>query len=149
MDAQWRLLELLIPVKERRADGRARPPLEPRALVDGILWICRTGAPWAEMSSKHPLGSSCRRYFQGWVKDGCWDKVRIHPGGRIPNLQRGLRRRVGPCETMGSQNIGRIQMTAGNTLLFVLGFLGVGASHLHRQLELHQKQGNLPTVPTM
>jgi transposase len=69
------LLEPLIPVKKRRSDGRGRPPLEPRAVVDGILWICRTGAPWAEMSSKHPPGSSCHRYFQGWVEDGTWDKV--------------------------------------------------------------------------
>lgn len=74
-EAQWKVLEPLIPKKESRPDGRGRPSLDPRAVVDGILWVCRTGAPWAEMPPKHPPGSSCHRYFQAWSEDGTWEKI--------------------------------------------------------------------------
>jgi transposase len=42
-DAQWRLIEPLIPVPPRRADGRGRPRCNPREVMNGILWVMRTG----------------------------------------------------------------------------------------------------------
>ncbi|MDY7785916.1 transposase, partial [Aeromonas caviae] len=41
-DAQWGLIEPLFLC--RRISGR--PTREPRQVLDGILWILHTGAPW-------------------------------------------------------------------------------------------------------
>ena len=30
----------------RRPDGRGRPWTDPRAVMNGVLWVLRTGAPW-------------------------------------------------------------------------------------------------------
>ena len=66
-DAQWRLIELLIPVPPRRADGKGRPCCNPREVMNGILWVMRTGAAWADVPSRYPSSSTCHRYFQAWV----------------------------------------------------------------------------------
>jgi len=50
-DEQWRLIEPLIPVPPRRADGRGRLRCNPREVMNGILWVMRTGAAWAESIS--------------------------------------------------------------------------------------------------
>lgn len=74
-EAQWKILEPLIPKREVSPNELGSPSLDPRAVVDGILWVCRTGAPWADMRPKHPPGSSCHRYFQGWFEDGTWNRI--------------------------------------------------------------------------
>jgi transposase len=44
-DRQWNLIEPLLPRRRRRADGKGRPAKDTRAVINGILWILRTGAP--------------------------------------------------------------------------------------------------------
>ena len=45
-DEQWEVLEPLLPELPRRADGKGRPWREPRGVLNGILWVLHTGAPW-------------------------------------------------------------------------------------------------------
>ena len=47
-DAQWAVLDPLIPEPTRREDGRGRPWKPRRSVLNGILWVLRTGAPWRE-----------------------------------------------------------------------------------------------------
>ena len=44
-DVQWDLIGPILPDVARRQDGRGRPWRENRAVLGGILWILRTGAP--------------------------------------------------------------------------------------------------------
>ncbi|WP_083760284.1 transposase [Roseiflexus castenholzii] len=37
----------------RRTDGRVRPRRHPREVMNGILWVMRTGAAWADMPSRY------------------------------------------------------------------------------------------------
>ena len=74
-DAQWRLIEPLIPVPPRRADGRGRSRCNPREVMNGILWVMRTGAAWADIPSRYPSSSTCHRYFQAWVKAGVFVQI--------------------------------------------------------------------------
>ena len=68
-DEQWELLEpVLRPV--RREDNRGRPWIEPRSVLNGVLWVLGTGAQWAEMPEKYPPYQTCHRRFQSWVRDG-------------------------------------------------------------------------------
>ncbi|MDQ9172284.1 transposase, partial [Oxalobacteraceae bacterium R-40] len=70
-DEQWAVLMPLIPPPARRADGRGRPiEHDDRAVMDGVLWILRTGAAWSDLPSEFPSYATCFRRFSGWVKDG-------------------------------------------------------------------------------
>jgi hypothetical protein len=39
-------------------------------VLDGILWILRTGAPWADLPARYPSHQTCHRRFQPWVRAG-------------------------------------------------------------------------------
>jgi transposase len=69
-DEQWALLDPLIPEPSRRKDGRGRPWKHRRAVLNGILWVLRTGAPWAELPDRYPSYQTCHRRFQQWVRSG-------------------------------------------------------------------------------
>ena len=69
-DEQWDLIGRFLPEPVRRADGRGRPWREKRAVLNGILWILRTGAPWADLPHRYPSYQTCHRRFQQWVRAG-------------------------------------------------------------------------------
>ena len=74
-EEQWAFVEPLIPKPEARPDGRGRPWRDPRDVLDGILWILRTGAPWKDLPSRYPPYQTCHRRFQQWARDGTVDKI--------------------------------------------------------------------------
>ena len=43
---------------------------ENRAVFNGILWVLRTGAPWADLPERYPSYQTCYRRFQQWVHSG-------------------------------------------------------------------------------
>jgi len=65
-DEQWELISDLLP--ERKATGR--PPLDPRDVVDGILWILRTGSPWRDVPREFGKWSTLWNRFDCWNADG-------------------------------------------------------------------------------
>jgi transposase len=69
-DEQWVLIGPFLPELVRRKDGRGRPWRENRAVLNGILWILRTGAPWADLPDRYPSYQTCHRRFQLWVQSG-------------------------------------------------------------------------------
>src|ERR1700719_383305 len=68
-DAQWAVLNPLFR-PQRRSDGRGRPWRDTRAVVNGVLWILRTGAPWHDLPSRYPPYQTCHRRFQHWQRSG-------------------------------------------------------------------------------
>ena len=68
-DAQWAILEPLFRPK-RRPDGRGRPWKCARAVLNAVLWILRTGAPWHDLPPRYPPYQTCHRRFQQWRRDG-------------------------------------------------------------------------------
>ena len=74
-DKQWEVLEPLIPEPPRREDRRGRPWRDPRDVLDGILWILRTGAPWKDLPERYPPYQTCHRRFQQWIEEGVLGKV--------------------------------------------------------------------------
>jgi transposase len=69
-DVQWKMMDDLIPEPMRRRDGRGRPWKNRRAVLNGILWVLRTGAPWADVPERYPSYQTCHRRFQRWVRSG-------------------------------------------------------------------------------
>src|SRR5438270_1649845 len=69
-DFHWSILDALIPEPTPRRDGRGRPWKARRSVLDGILWVLRTGAPWADVPDRYPSYQTCHRRFQQWVRSG-------------------------------------------------------------------------------
>ncbi len=63
-DEQWAELEPLIPEAPRREDGKGRPRRKSREVLEGICWILRTGAQWADLPERYPPYQTCHRRFQ-------------------------------------------------------------------------------------
>ena len=74
-DEQWSVIQPLIPDLPRRPDGKGRPWKDSREVINGILWILRTGAPWYDMPDRYPPYQTCHRRFQQWVRSGVFEKV--------------------------------------------------------------------------
>lgn len=74
-DEQWAIVEPLLPKPPRREDGKGRPRVDDRAILNGILWILRTGAPWHDMPNRYPPYQTCHRRFQEWVEKGVFEQV--------------------------------------------------------------------------
>jgi transposase len=74
-DKQWNVLEPLIPDPPRREDGRGRPWRDPRDVLNAILWILRTGAPWKDLPERYPPYQTCHRRFQKWIEEGVLGSV--------------------------------------------------------------------------
>src|SRR5713226_203375 len=68
-DAQWAVLEPHFRPK-RRPDGRGRPWRDSRAVLNAVLWVLRTGAPWHDLPPRYPPYQTCHRRFQQWRRDG-------------------------------------------------------------------------------
>jgi transposase len=69
-NAKWEILNTLIPEPAPHRDGRGRPWKDRRAVLNGILWVLRTGAPWADVPDRYPSYQTCHRRFQQWVRSG-------------------------------------------------------------------------------
>ena len=74
-DKQWEALQPLIPDPPRREDGRGRPWRDPRDVLNGILWVLRTGAPWHDLPKRYPPYQTCHRRFQQWIEEGLLSRI--------------------------------------------------------------------------
>lgn len=74
-DKQWEMIEPLLPRNKSKPGKRGRPPVNKRAVFNGILWILRTGAQWRELPDKYPPYQTYHRYFQRWCKSGILGKL--------------------------------------------------------------------------
>jgi transposase len=74
-EEQWKVLESLIPEPPGRTDGRGRPWRDPRDVLNGILWVLRTGAPWHDLPKRYPPYQTCHRRFQQWTEEGVLDEI--------------------------------------------------------------------------
>jgi transposase len=52
-----------------------QPWRDSREVVNGVLWILRTGAHWADLPERYPPLQTCHRRFQRWVRDGTLERV--------------------------------------------------------------------------
>ena len=78
-DELWNRLEPLIPKprKNRHVQYAGRKPSDARRVLNGILFVLRTGVPWRWLpaTSDFPSGYTCRRRLQRWHKAGVWQRL--------------------------------------------------------------------------
>ncbi len=73
-DEQWTLIAPLFD-KTDEIQTRGRPPRPAREVLNGVLWILRSGARWSDLPERFPPYQTCHRRFQQWVKDGTLKRV--------------------------------------------------------------------------
>ena len=78
-EEQWKAVRRYFPAEEKRKPGRkgGRPWRDPREVLNGVLWVLRTGAPWGDLPLRYPPYQTCHRRFQKWVRDGVLKRVLI------------------------------------------------------------------------
>jgi transposase len=71
-DEQWKRLEPLLPAQTPQT---GRPNLDHRQIINGILWVLRTGAPWRDLPERYGKWSTVASRFYRWRKSGVWERV--------------------------------------------------------------------------
>ena len=74
-DEQWEVVKPLIPVPPRRPDRRGRPRADDRQVLNGILWIMRTGAAWQDLPDRYPSPATCHRRLQQWCRTRVFENL--------------------------------------------------------------------------
>ena len=74
-DKQWNVVSAILPEDPVRDDGRGRPWSDPRKVLNGVLWILRTGAPWQDLPGRYGNHKTVHRRFQAWVQSGALEEV--------------------------------------------------------------------------
>jgi transposase len=74
-DEQWSIIQPLIPDPPRRPDGKGRPWKDAHDIMNAVLWILRTGAPWYDLPDRYPPYQTCHRRFQQWVRSGVFEQI--------------------------------------------------------------------------
>jgi transposase len=71
-DEQWERLKPRLPDQKPRT---GRPNLDHRTIVNGILWILRTGAPWRDLPERYGPWQSVATRFYRWRQAGVWERL--------------------------------------------------------------------------
>jgi transposase len=71
-DVQWERLHPLLPAQKPRT---GRPARDHRTVLNGILWILRTGCPWRALLERYGSWETLSSRFYRWQRAGIWDRV--------------------------------------------------------------------------
>ncbi len=71
-DKEWALIKPMLPGPQKLG----RPPrYTQRSVLEGILYIVRSGCGWRMMPHDLPPWRLCYYYFMTWRKAGLWQKI--------------------------------------------------------------------------
>jgi hypothetical protein len=71
-DAQWEGLQVLFVVPPHTP---GRHVVDYRLIVEGILWVMRTGSAWRSLPTRFGAWSKVLYYYRQWKGDGRWARV--------------------------------------------------------------------------
>ena len=55
--------------------GRGRPRSDLRTVLNGIVWICRSGAPWRDMPERYGKYTTVYTWYAKWENAGLMSKI--------------------------------------------------------------------------
>ena len=73
-DDVWVQVQPLLPL-EKRPGTPGRPAVPFRQVLDGMLYVLRTGCQWKALPREFGSGSTCHRRFQEWERRGVFQKL--------------------------------------------------------------------------
>lgn len=72
---QWAILAPLLPPAEKQT-RRGRPRRDDKEVLEGILWVLRTGTQWQALPRPdYPPNSTCFEWFQEWNERNVFPSV--------------------------------------------------------------------------
>src|SRR4051812_30446130 len=71
-NAAWALIAPLLPPTLHRP---GRPWRDHRVVINGILWVLATGAPWRDVPGHYGPWQTLYGRFARWSDDGTWTRV--------------------------------------------------------------------------
>jgi transposase len=71
-DDQWKVIQLILP---KRTAKTGRPPSNPRSMLNGTLWILRTGSPWRDLPERFGPWQTVYDHFAKWRAMGAYDRI--------------------------------------------------------------------------
>jgi transposase len=71
-DADWERIKHLLPGPPGQHGKVAK---NHRLVIDAILWISKTGAPWRDLPEDFGNWNGAWRRFDRWAKKGAWRRV--------------------------------------------------------------------------
>jgi putative transposase len=73
-DELWDEIKLLLP-PEKPNNTTGRPIVPFRKVLDGILYVLRTGCQWKMLPKEYGSGSTCHRRFQEWILSNVFQRL--------------------------------------------------------------------------
>ena len=70
-DEQFALVEPFLPPRKKLG----RPPADLRAVLNGILYLLRTGCQWRLLPHDFPPWSTVHTWYRRWRRDGMWGRL--------------------------------------------------------------------------
>src|SRR3954471_16949250 len=70
-DAQWAILQPLLPPRSRTG----RPRADDRRTLNADLYVLRTGCAWRDLPEKYGDDSTAHRRLQHWQTEGVWERI--------------------------------------------------------------------------
>lgn len=71
-ERQWQQIKPLLPPQKAHTGCPAK---DHRLIINGILWILRTGAPWRDLPERYGAWSTVSGRFYHWRKINLWQEV--------------------------------------------------------------------------
>jgi putative transposase len=78
-DAQWALIEPLLPKPKWQAGGPGRPPRDLRTVVNGMFYVNKTGCQWYMLPRDFGPNRTIYGYFRAWREQGVWTALSAYP----------------------------------------------------------------------
>ena len=74
-EPQWAILQPLLPPRKWRPGGPGRPPCSVRTVINGLLYVTKTGCQWAMMPPSFGRWKTVYGYFNSWSRAGVWHQL--------------------------------------------------------------------------
>ena len=72
-DQEWNRIKDLLPPK--KSGKRGRPSKDNRMILNAMLWIARSGAPWRDLPERYGPWETVYSRFRKWINDGILDNI--------------------------------------------------------------------------
>jgi len=74
-DAQWEVLQLVLPTPKWHPGGPGRKPIELRRVLNGIFYVNKTGCQGRMLPTNIGNAHTIYGYFRRWRREGIWARI--------------------------------------------------------------------------
>jgi transposase len=74
-DEQCQCIAPLLSEMLERAPRRGRPTIDPRRVLNSVMWVLRTCEPWSAMPRQYVPYQTAHRYYLRWKRSGVLGRI--------------------------------------------------------------------------